>query len=306
MPRQAAVPQPGGRRKGLAVAAALVGVAVLGGGAAVAYRTVGGAAGGGPPLIKAEPGPSKVAPTESGESAASEPAVDGKELRTGQERVVPREEKIAALPQGTGKQPARISLPTPEQQGDEFEPRRVRTLIVRPDGTIVREDAAAPSTGTTPAEPVRAAPAPKAADSQAAAPSRPAAATQPVEPATQPAPKASDAGPAEPTPSNRAKVAALRRDPAPSRDAEPPAASAPWTVQLISQKSENLARSALAAIQKKHQAVLGRHKPQIAKVELGSKGTYYRVQVGVGSQEAANKLCSGLKAAGASCLVHRN
>jgi cell division septation protein DedD len=127
-----------------------------------------------------------------------------------------------------------------------------------------------------------------------------------VEPATQPAPAISDAKPAEPAPSNRTKVAALRRDAATSRDDEAPAASAPWSVQLTSQKSESQARSALADIQKKHQALLSRHKPRIVKVELGSKGTYYRVQVGTASQEAANKLCSGLKAAGASCLVHRN
>ena len=45
----------------------------------------------------------------------------------------------------------------------------------------------------------------------------------------------------------------------------------------------------------------------IRRADLGSKGVYYRAQVGpFGTAEDANQLCSNLKAAGGQCIVQRN
>jgi hypothetical protein len=122
----------------------------------------------------------------------------------------------------------------------------------------------------------------------------------------QPVLAAPDANPAEPVPRSRPKLASPRQDAAASPQVDAPVSNAPWSVQLRLHQSESLARSALADMQAKHQALLGRHEAEIAKVELGSKGTYYRVRFRVESQATANKLCSGLKAVGASCLVQHN
>jgi hypothetical protein len=244
----------GDRWKSLAVAAALVGVVVLGGGAVVAYRPVGGSAGDTPPLVEAD-----MQPTET-------------------------------------SRPNSIEI-----QGEEVEPRRVRTMSVQADGSIVREDGVSPATGATPAEPVRDAPVPKAAEPQQAA-----ALSQAVEPMAQPALTAPDADSANPAPPNRTKLASPHQDAAASPQVDAPASGAPWSVQLRLHQSESLARSALADMQAKHQALLGRHEAEIAKVELGSKGIYYRVRFRVESQATANKLCSSLKAVGASCLVQHN
>jgi hypothetical protein len=39
---------------------------------------------------------------------------------------------------------------------------------------------------------------------------------------------------------------------------------------------------------------------------LNGKGTYYRAMVAAGDAASANQLCSGIKAAGGSCLVQKN
>jgi cell division protein FtsN len=44
----------------------------------------------------------------------------------------------------------------------------------------------------------------------------------------------------------------------------------------------------------------------VRKVDLGTKGIYYRTMVGpFATSDEASKLCSSLKAAGGSCFVQR-
>ena len=52
---------------------------------------------------------------------------------------------------------------------------------------------------------------------------------------------------------------------------------------------------------------LGGREAMIRRADLGAKGTFYRAMVGpFASSEQAAELCSGLKAAGGSCIVQRN
>jgi len=45
----------------------------------------------------------------------------------------------------------------------------------------------------------------------------------------------------------------------------------------------------------------------IYKVDLGTKGTYYRAMVGpFTNANEAGELCSNLKAAGGQCLIQKN
>jgi hypothetical protein len=59
-------------------------------------------------------------------------------------------------------------------------------------------------------------------------------------------------------------------------------------------------------LQKKYQAILGGHEPLIVRTTLGSAAIWHRIRIAADSREAAETLCSRLRAAGGSCLVQRN
>lgn len=77
-------------------------------------------------------------------------------------------------------------------------------------------------------------------------------------------------------------------------------------VQVVSVPSESGAESEWQKLQKAHAAELGGQGYRIQQANLGERGTYYRVQVGPMSKDAANRLCDSLKAKkSGSCLVVR-
>jgi hypothetical protein len=101
----------------------------------------------------------------------------------------------------------------------------------------------------------------------------------------------------------------LTKPPAPPR---PPALATadkpelPWGVQLVGSASEPTALAAYSQLRKTHVTMLGVHEPLVIRTPLGKNGSWYRVRIGTKSRESAEKLCAGLRAAGASCLVQRN
>jgi cell division septation protein DedD len=89
------------------------------------------------------------------------------------------------------------------------------------------------------------------------------------------------------------------------------AASAPsgsgYSVQVTSQRSEAEAQAAFRSLRAKYPDQLSGRQPIIRRADLGSKGVYYRALVGpFASADEAAGLCSGLKAAGGTCIVQRN
>jgi hypothetical protein len=178
------------------------------------------------------------------------------------------------------------------------------------------------------AQPAPQAPAPPPA--QAAAPSQPApvrviptsrppvpqraASNQPAE-ESEPAPRQAAAPhPAANAPLSLSPNAAPARAAAPAHVARTASVAAPaavsggggYLVQVSSQRSEAEAQSAFASLQAKYPGQLGGKQAVIRKVELGEKGTYYRAMVPAGDAAQATQLCSGIKAAGGSCLVQKN
>jgi hypothetical protein len=77
-------------------------------------------------------------------------------------------------------------------------------------------------------------------------------------------------------------------------------------VQVAAQRSEAEAQASFRAVKAKFPEVLGARQAIIRRADLGSKGIYYRAQIGPFSPEQANEICSDLKAAGGQCLVQRN
>ena len=162
-------------------------------------------------------------------------------------------------------------------------PRKVKTMVVRPDGTMAAPEPAAGE--------VAAAEAPAAAE---AAPQAVAALPQQV--AALPAPPPPDAKP-KPAPQPVAQQTA----------AVAPAAAAPtkYVVQVGSKKNQTDALASFADMQQKYPSLLASYRPMVQKADLGAKGVWYRLRIGpIPDKTAASKLCTQLKSQGLpDCLV---
>jgi hypothetical protein len=330
-------------RKTLAITGTLVVAAALGTAGWLAWRDSGAKlASGAPPVIRADNAPLKVAPENPGgmEIPDQNKQIYERGAQDGQTRVVDRQEQpidvreaARALPGGAdaGARPGRPN-PVASALG---EPRRVRTVSVRPDGTLTN---APPSAAPEPAPPLPASslppPVPVAtipitAAGTIAAPA-PAAPPTPAGPAPTPATTASaSAGSPAPVsvlPPRRPKFE-VRSEIAPSDEtglplpasrparrvasASPeedavaaPAGAGRFAVQLGVRGSEQEARAAFAQYVAKYPELSG-HAPAIARAEVAGK-TVYRVRVGNLSREDANTLCNGLKSSGGQCFVAQN
>ncbi|MGA7486140.1 MAG: SPOR domain-containing protein, partial [Xanthobacteraceae bacterium] len=92
-----------------------------------------------------------------------------------------------------------------------------------------------------------------------------------------------------------------------------PAAEAPDTrsggfvVQLSSQRSESEALASFRSLQAKFPDELSTRQPIVRRVDLGSKGVFYRTMVGpFASLHQAAQFCASYKAAGGQCVVPSN
>jgi hypothetical protein len=342
--------EPQQPRKGLMIAAGLMGVAALGIGAVVG---LGGLFGGGStstpggevPVVRAESGPAKVQPANPGgvdipnqNKQIFERAGESKPADT---RVVNREEQPMDV-QAAARQAARVILPAPgadpsaastsqaqppagtpiapgiaaappatlppqatiqpAQPPALGEPRRVRTVSVRPDGTI------APPPGTPEAgngsgngsssAPQGAAPAATLAPPSLRAPQPPAPPRAPADPSRQQV----AAAPATPP------VAAPATTPAaPPRAAEPAAPRAGGVmVQLAAPGSEAEARATFSALQRRHSAQLAGETPVFRRTEINGR-TVYRIRIGpYASREEAASKCEAIRADGGQCFLATN
>jgi len=81
-----------------------------------------------------------------------------------------------------------------------------------------------------------------------------------------------------------------------------------WVVQLVGDRSETKALIIYRQLQKKHEALLGIYQPVIVqtKLRVGAAPIWTRVRVAADSRQAAETLCSKLRAAGEECLPQRN
>jgi len=297
---------PGRRRISVMAIAGVFALAVIGTAGALGYRAVFGpsSAPAVPPVIKAEGTPSKVVPAAS----TKEPGKATDRVGNGQiERLLSREEQPVPV-STTPNQPsggAAPGIPPAMGSGVVGEPRRIRTIPIRPDQPsegVVSNAAAEPSPSQPPARvvnaapvaepPARPAPAPRAPAPQAAAPA-PQAAPPPA--SNAPLSLNPNAAPARP-----ARVAAQTPEPRAT------ATAGGYSVQVSAQRSEGEAQAAFQQLQGRYPSQLGGRSPSIKRVDLGDKGIYYRAMVVVGSSGEASELCASLKAAGGSCIVQRN
>jgi hypothetical protein len=310
------------KRVGILAIAAVFALAIVGTAGAFGYRAIFGSssASGPPPVIKADTTPSKIVPASASQQPNKQITDRVNDKGTG-ERLVSREEQpVAITPQADpAPQAAMPQSPAPSSANGVVggaEPKKVRTIAIRPDQGMsdAAQSASASAVPPVPAPtsqptPVRVIPTSRPA--AAAPPQRTANNPPPAEepePAARPAapPRAAANAPLSLNP-NAAPPRAAAPAPAARTASLPPAASGGgYLVQVSSQRSEAEAQSAFASLQGKYPGQLGGKHAVIRKVELGEKGTYYRAMVPAGDAAQANQICSGIKAAGGSCLVQKN
>lgn len=201
------------------------------------------------------------------------------------------------------------------------EPRRVRTVSVRPDGSILPSDTAA-QTGaaaeptidqlasatpsvSSPTTPTVASPeAPVAGEAQEPAVAPPVGPVPRPASVNRPATRAPmQLGPMAISPQSAGNQ--IARAPAPAPQPTQAATSGAFTVQLAAPGSENEARNLFANLQRRHSELSG-YSPTIVRAESGGR-TIYRLRVGsFPSRDQATALCVRIQAAGGQCFVARN
>lgn len=82
---------------------------------------------------------------------------------------------------------------------------------------------------------------------------------------------------------------------------------APWGVQLAGNFSKAVALASFGRARQTHRAILGDIRPMVIGTRLRFRGlrTFYRVRVPATTREAANALCTRLRAVGGNCVVLR-
>jgi hypothetical protein len=331
---------PPERRRGKLIAAILVvGLAVLGTGATFAYRGLfsGNGAPAQPPVIKADTAPAKITPASQGSDGQISKLIYDRVGERGQdqaEKVVPREERpvdirdatipsgprVAApstIPPQTAPAAAAPQWPGPAGQGQPgptgavgiasnaapgsvSDPRRVRTLTIRPDQTGAPPSSATGVPSVPDVAPTR------SVTTTAVAPPSGASSS-----ARQAPVRSNGTNPLAITPqSSGTETASLERPPAhatPSRATSAAATESGFFVQLSAQRSNDEAQSSFRSLQAKYPKLLGGRQPVIRRKDLGEKGTFYAAQVGpFDTRDQANEFCGNLKSAGGQCIVQKN
>lgn len=78
---------------------------------------------------------------------------------------------------------------------------------------------------------------------------------------------------------------------------------APAYVQLASQRSEEEARATAQRLVTRFGPLFGGANMEVQRVDLGSRGIFYRVRVPASSLEQATNICTNVKAAGGDCFT---
>jgi hypothetical protein len=352
--------EPRRSRKGLMAIGAVLGAAVLGTAGVLALRP-GSLTGidGEPPVVKAETGPSKVVPQNPGgvDIPNQNKQIYERAAQDTQTRVVNREEQPLDVRQATRSAspeappvrmspavPSSVSAATvPPLQGTSNaavgilgEPRRVRTVSIRPDGTIGTSDqgmtsgsAAAPvsppsmampradAPTAAPAATTPGAPGPTSASPQQPSQARMMPPQRPREVTSTPAAGRNGAdqpagAPLQitsdvPRPKSEPRLAgipqAILREPTETSAA--PTTPAGFSVQLGVRNTEREGRAMFEQLQQRFAGDLGGFSPLLRQAEINGKMAY-RVRVGPMSRDDAVSLCMRLKASGGQCFVANN
>ena len=272
-----------GSRLPLLIVLALLVLAMFGGVVWLAY-TQGVARGRGEtPVLAAAGGPERVAPQDPG---GGNVPYQGFKIY---EQPAPADDSAEPAPAAA---PAAAAPPAPEAKAPVAAP----PAAVAPPPPKAAAVAPAPAAK---APPKTVAALIQQANSDPVKPAMPAANAAKAAAAKPPAAPAPTAGPATGAPRQLGA-------PAPAVAAAKPAAAGAYMLQIGAFKSQAEAQAAWNAYKGKHAALLSGYSDTIQQVDLGEKGTWYRLKVGgFADREVASALCDRLKADGGACIPGR-
>jgi len=239
-----------------------------------------------PPLITADPSPTKMPPASPG----------GIEI--------PHQDKLVYQRLSTSRAPSEspivILLPPPE----EPLPKPPRELEPRLASAAIADDAV--STPATLAPDIQTS---KGGEAEVKAKVEAEAQPPPVQRATPPSPAPVSNAPAVKEPIKQA-IAVAVATPATNGMTSIPTLKAPpitatYLLQLGSFRSDAAAQAGWRRLVKRHRAILELLPHRVAQADLGAaKGIYHRLQVGAfDSREGADTVCRQLKAQSQDCLI---
>jgi hypothetical protein len=196
-------------------------------------------------------------------------------------------------PAPTGATATQPAQPAP-QEGLFPAPKKVKTVSVRADGSVIAaQEPPPPVSRTLPTMAAGGAPGGAAAPT-APAPRTPAAKTAERATSTNEAALKAAARPQAEKPA--ANVVAAR---------EPAGETGGFAVQLAGTPSEAEAKAAVNAYAAKYASALNGHHPSFVQAKVGDK-TVYRVRVGHLTEDGAKSMCAAIKAQGGACFVAKN
>ena len=181
-----------------------------------------------------------------------------------------------------------------------LQPRRVRTMVVRPDGSIVPREETEPQVAE---EAVPAAEAqqlrteltqPEPGQTESQMPEQIALAPVARPEAPAPAPQ-QEVQPAQ----QQQQVAAV--DPAPPATTTQ---TSEWTMQIASQPSAESAQATYQDLARRYSSLLEGRGVNIVRADVEGR-TFYRVRIPMASRDEAVNLCTRYQSAGGSCFVSR-
>lgn len=324
------------RMRGLIIVVAVIGFVVVGAVVAFAYRSFFGGADGTPPTVAADTTPDKVEPDQP---ASAEQPETGKLVYDRLNGDESTSAEVVSEGEGQGSDTngrvVRIIEPAaPPAEGEDVaaangdEPRRVRTVVVRPDGTVIAggDDAATGSQSATVPEPPTTVSTQQQTGTESATVSEPVVTGTATE-STNTATQATSPVPLPPAPrqvetvavasTNQQSAAADEQattaqpatgQPAPSQPVATAALpSGAFLVQVAATREEGQAQATANSVQQRFAGIIGGYQPTVQRADLGSRGIFYRVAVGpMSSQQEAAQVCDRLKSAGLDCFVRRN
>ena len=313
----AAVVAPARKRKVAFGMAAVLVAGVLGIGGTLALRSK---SGGDVVTINANPEPAKVKPdVADGGNGGSASTLFDRKTDSGAARVVSNSEQPADL--NAAVKAARVvgpadGVPTPpapsgaapaQPASDSVfpAPKKVKTISVRPDGSLIngetRQPAGSMAMGLPPA---------------AAGGAPLTVRSVPLSPTTKSTDRASSTSttqaalqaPARPRPAAAAPVQTAAAHPAAgSHAAAAPAGASPgsWAVQLSSSTSESEARASVSALGAKYSSALQGRRPSAISGQSGDH-LVFRVRVVNLSEDGAKSMCMAIKGQGGTCFATKN
>ena len=296
------------------------------------------------PLLTADTAPVKeVAPAIAADDGTATQSVVFNEMNGSPPGA---DEQLVSRDQTDVNEVTQVAAADPSDEG--LANRKVRTVKVRPDGTIVSGDDSVAGSAILPVDRpnVPAVPGAETATPELLASVAP---VEPVEPVAEVVPALPTVVPVEPgstvpavdltgaaiagksatiplmrptglrlasaAPSGTEAPAAPAAAVAPAAEAAPsltvPGATevpalgdtAPAYVQLASQRSEADARQSAQNMVTRYGPLFGGANLEVQRVDLGTRGIYYRVRVPASSLEQANVICTNVKAAGGDCFT---